>query len=99
MPYTLEINDVPTIMVKGASAEVFGRMIRDQFDVLYAEGATRPRIMSISVHPFISGHPFRMKHIEAALGYVASHGDVWLATGVEINNWYRANYLNQQAAG
>jgi peptidoglycan/xylan/chitin deacetylase (PgdA/CDA1 family) len=99
MPYTLEINDVPTIMVKGASAEVFGRMIRDQFDVLYAEGATRPRIMSISVHPFISGHPFRMKHIEAALGYVASHGDVWLTTGVEVNNWYRANYLNRQAAG
>jgi peptidoglycan/xylan/chitin deacetylase (PgdA/CDA1 family) len=99
MPYTLEINDVPTIMVKGSSAEVFGRMIRDQFDVLYAEGATRPRIMSISVHPFISGHPFRMKHIEAALGYLASHGDVWLTTGVEINNWYRANYLNRQAAG
>jgi allantoinase len=99
MPYTLEINDVPTIMVKGASAEVFGRMIRDQFDVLYAEGAARPRIMSLSVHPFISGHPFRMKHIEAALGYVASHGDVWLTTGVEINNWYRANYLNRHAAG
>jgi len=93
MPYTLEINDVPTILGKGASAEVFGRMIRDQFDVLYAEGATRPRIMSISVHPFISGHPFRMKHIESALGYIASHADVWLTTGVEINNWYRASYL------
>jgi hypothetical protein len=98
MPYTLENNDVPTIMVKGASAEVFGRMIRDQFDVLYAEGATRPRIMSISVHPFISGHPFRMKHIEAALGYITSHRDVWLTTGVEINNWYRANYLNRLPA-
>ena len=93
MPYTLEINDVPTIMVKGTSAEAFGRMIRDQFDVLYEEGKARPRIMSISVHPFISGHPFRMKHIEAALGYIASHPDVWPTTGGEINNWYRANYL------
>jgi len=93
MPYTLEINDVPAIMVKGVTGEDFGRMIRDQFDVLYAEGATRPRVMSISVHPFISGHPFRMKHIEPALGYIASHRDVWLTTGVEINNWYRANYL------
>jgi allantoinase len=98
MPYTLEINDVPAIMVKGTPAEAFGGMIRDQFDVLYAEGATRPRIMSISVHPFISGHPFRMKHIEAALGYVASHDGVWLTTGVEINNWYRANYLRPQPA-
>src|SRR5882762_9720573 len=99
MPYTLEINDVPAIMVKGSSAEVFGRMIRDQFDVLYEEGQKRPRIMSISVHPFISGHPFRMKHIEAALEYVASHADVWRTTGLEINNWYRANYLRDGHAG
>ena len=56
------------------------------------------RIMSISVHPFISGHPFRMKHIEAALGYIASHPDLWLTTGVEINNWYRASYLTPRRA-
>jgi allantoinase len=93
MPYTLELNDVPTILGKGASAEVFGQMIRDQFDVLYAEGAHRPRIMSISLHPFISGHPFRMKHLEAAMAYVASHESVWLTTGGEINDWYRASYL------
>ncbi len=93
MPYTLELNDVPTILGKGASGEVFGRMIVDQFDVLYAEGMERPRIMSISLHPFISGHPFRMKHLEAALAYVASHSAVWLTTGGEVNDWYRANYL------
>ncbi len=40
--------------------------------------------MSISVHPFISGHPFRMKHIEAALGYIASHSAIWRTTGGEI---------------
>ncbi len=93
MPYTVELNDVPTILGKGASAAVFGQMIRDQFDVLYAEGLQRPRVMSISLHPFISGHPFRMKHLEPALAYVASHADVWLTTGGEINDWYRANYL------
>jgi allantoinase len=93
MPYTLELNDVPTILGKGASAEVFGQMIRDQFDVLYEEGRQRPRIMSISLHPFISGHPFRMKHLDSALAYIASHSDVWLTTGGEINDWYRAQYL------
>src|SRR5580658_9170520 len=93
MPYTLEINDVPTIMGKGTTAEDFGRMIRDQFDVLYEEGKSRPRVMSISLHPFISGHPFRMKHIAPALEYIASHADVWKATGGEINDWYRANYM------
>ncbi len=93
MPYTLELNDVPTIAGKGASGEVFGQMIRDQFDVLYEEAIDLPRVMSISVHPFISGHPFRMKYIEAALAYIASHSAVWPATGGEVSDWYRANYL------
>jgi allantoinase len=89
MPYTLELNDVPTIMGKGTSAEVFGQMIKDQFDVLYEEAIELPRVMSISVHPFISGHPFRMKHIESALAYIASHSAIWLTTGGEVSDWYR----------
>ena len=94
MPYTLEINDVPTILGKGASAEVFGQMIRDQFDVLYEEAKALPRVMSISVHPFITGHPFRMKHFRAALDHIAAQDDIWPATGAEINDWFRANCLD-----
>jgi allantoinase len=92
MPYTLEINDVPTILGKGASAEVFAHMIRDQFDVLYAEAIELPRVMSISLHPFISGHPFRMKHLAAALAYIAGHGDIWPTTAGAINDWYRSTH-------
>jgi len=97
MPYTLELNDVPTIMGKGTSAEVFGQMIKDQFDVLYEEANELPRVMSISVHPFISGHPFRMKHIDAALAYIASHGAIWQTTGGEISDWYRRHVLGTGA--
>jgi allantoinase len=97
MPYTLEINDVPTIAGKGASGEVFGQMIRDQFDVLYEESIELPRVMSISMHPFISGHPFRMKHIEAALAYIASHSAIWKTTGGEVSDWYREHCLGRAA--
>jgi allantoinase len=90
MPYTLELNDVPTILGKGTSAEVFGQMIRDQFDVLYEEANELPRVMSISLHPFISGHPFRMKHLESALAYIASHTAIWQTTGGEIADWFNA---------
>lgn len=93
LPYSVEVNDVPTILGKGESPEGFGRIIRDQFDVLYEEAAELPKIMSISLHPPVSGHPFRMKHIEAALAHIASHRDVWLATGAEINFWFRASCL------
>ena len=89
MPYTLELNDVSTIMTKGASAEVFAQMIIDQFDVLYEEAVHLPRVMSMSIHPFITGHPFRMKHFARALDYIATHDDIWLTTGGEVNDWYR----------
>jgi peptidoglycan/xylan/chitin deacetylase (PgdA/CDA1 family) len=92
LPYTVEINDVPTILGKGASGEAFGRIIKDQFDILYEEAARLPKIMSISLHPPVSGHPFRMKYIADALAYIAGHPGVWLATGSEINRWYRENY-------
>lgn len=89
LPYTVEVNDVPTILGKGESPSGFGRIIKDQFDVLYEEAKTLPKVMSISLHPPVSGHPFRMKYIEEALAYIAGHQDVWLATGKEVNNWYR----------
>ncbi len=95
MPYTLEINDVPAILGKGTPAETFGQMIKDQFDVLYEDAIELPRVMSISLHPFITGQPFRMKYIEQALAYIASHNAVWLTTGGEINDWYRANCLGR----
>jgi len=91
IPYTLEINDAVTILHKGASGQVFGQMIRDQFEVLHAEAQEKRRIMSISIHPFITGHPFRALHFKAALRMIAGHDDVWLTTGGEINDWYRAS--------
>ena len=44
MPYSLEINDIPVFLDHHQSGETFGRMIRDQFDGLYEDGAkTGPR--------------------------------------------------------
>ena len=90
IPYTLEIGDIPVFLQHGGSGEQFHDMIVDQFDVLYAEGALRPRVMCIALHPFIIGHPFRAKHLERALAYIKGHDRVWIATGSEIVDWWRA---------
>lgn len=93
MPYSVEVNDLPLLLHFGASGEEMGQMIKDSFDVLYAEGADTARVLPICLHTFIAGQPFRWKHILAALEYIAGHDDVWLPTGGEINDWYRANHL------
>lgn len=90
MPYSIEINDIPAILDGKQSPESFGQMIKDQFDVLYEDGAKSGRVMSICLHPFITGHPFRSKYLDDALKHIVSRQEVWLATGSEIVDAYRA---------
>jgi allantoinase len=93
MPYSAEINDIPALLGLHQSPEMFGQMIRDQFDVLYEDGAKTGRVMSICLHPFLIGHPHRSKYLDQALKHITSRQEVWLATGSEIADWYRKNYL------
>lgn len=89
LPYSIEINDIPAILDGKQSPESFGRMIKDQFDVLYEDGAKSARVMSICLHPFIIGHPFRSKYFADALKHITSRQDVWVTTGSEIVDAYR----------
>ena len=61
----------------------------DQFEVLYNEGKRSARIMSICLHPFIIGHPFRAKYLDRALSEIARVDGVWLATSTEIIDCYK----------
>lgn len=90
LPYTLEIGDIPVFMEQGGSGEDFYRLIVDQLDVLYAEGARNARVLSIAVHPFLSGHAFRARYLEKALAHIKSHDQVWMATGSQILDWYQS---------
>jgi allantoinase len=90
IPYSIEINDIPAFLDGKQSPQSFGQMIKDQFDVLYEDSAESGRVMSICLHPFLIGHPFRIKYFADALKHITSHKDVWLATGSEIVDAYRA---------
>ena len=92
IPYSVEINDIPAFLDLHQSPERFAQMICDQFDVLYADGATTGRVMSICLHPFLIGQPHRSKHFDKALAYITSHKDVWFTTGSEIVDYYNKTY-------
>jgi peptidoglycan/xylan/chitin deacetylase (PgdA/CDA1 family) len=89
IPYSVEINDIPAFLDLKQSPEGFARMICDQFDVLYQDGARTGRVMSICLHPFLIGHPHRAKHFVKALEHITSHAGVWLATGSQIIDHYK----------
>jgi allantoinase len=90
IPYTLELNDMPLFNNPSISIVDFERRIRDTFDTLYEEGAKNGRVMCIALHPFLIGAAHRIKYLDSALAYIASHEEVWLTTGSEIIDAYKA---------
>ena len=90
IPYTVEINDVVISAVQQQPSDEILRRGRDQFDRLYLDGATAPRVMAISIHPFLTGVPHRIKYLEALYDHILAHNDVVMWTGAEILDWYRA---------
>jgi allantoinase len=90
VPYTVEINDVVMSAVQQQPSDEIFRRGRDQFDRLYSDGRTAPRIMAISIHPYLTGVPHRIKYLEALYDYILGHTGVIMWTGAEILDWYRS---------
>ena len=78
LPYALEVNDSTTVVGRGASAAEFADMVVDEFDELLDRSADQPLVMSVVVHSFISGAPFRLRALDRALRHMTAHADrVW----------------------
>lgn len=90
IPYTLESNDMKFCSPGGFnSGEQFFQYLKDAFDVLYAEGETAPKMLSIGMHCRILGRPGRFKALQRFLDYVQSHDRVWICRRNDIaEHWY-----------
>lgn len=90
IPYTLEINDVVIFGLQNHSANEFNLRGRAQFDRLYKESESNVRLMAISIHPYLTGVPHRIKSIEDLLDYIMEFDDICFMTASEIGDWYNA---------
>jgi len=93
IPYTLDANDMRFATNQGFnSGAQFLQYLKDSFDVLYAEGAESPRMMSVGLHCRISGRPGRFAALEAFLKYARSHDDVWFCRRVDVARHWHAEH-------
>jgi peptidoglycan/xylan/chitin deacetylase (PgdA/CDA1 family) len=90
VPYSIELNDIPMMVIQHHTSSEWLQRVRDQFDRLYAEGARNPRVMALAVHPYISGVPHRIRYFEAAYDYMRKKKGVWFTTGEDICEWYKS---------
>ena len=88
VPYTIRNNDIGRIAGSTAmTGAAFLQELKDEFDILYEEGATRRRMMSISAHDRIAGTPTMIKAFDAFITYAKSHKNVSFMRKDAIAKW------------
>ncbi len=90
VPYTLDTNDMRFVSPQGFnSGDQFFTYLKDAFDVLYAEGGTAPKMLSVGLHCRLSGRPARAAALARFLDYVQARERVWIARRVDIARHWR----------
>ena len=89
LPYTVELNDIPMMIVQHHESDYLLKRAIDQFDRLYEEGGERAKVMSLAIHAYISGQPHRIKYLEIFYEYVASKPGVLHWNGEQMLEWYQ----------
>lgn len=90
VPYTLDTNDMRFASPQGFnSGEQYFQYLKDAFDVLYAEGASVPKMLSVGLHCRIVGRPARFAALQRFVDYVQQHQDVWLCRRIDIAEHWR----------
>lgn len=93
VPYTLDTNDMRFVAPQGFnSGEQFFAYLKDAFDVLYAEGAQRPKMLSIGLHCRIAGRPARAAALARFLDYLKQHDKVWVCRRIDIARHWREQH-------
>jgi peptidoglycan/xylan/chitin deacetylase (PgdA/CDA1 family) len=90
MPLSGDIDDAALLLGMHHDEDEVLAQLTDQFDVLYEEAAKHGgRIMSVMLHPWAIGQPYRIGTLERALAHFMRHPGVWPATGSEILDAWR----------
>lgn len=99
VPYALELNDSTSMIGRHVGPVEFSTMIIDEFEELLAAATVeQPLVLSIVVHSFISGVPFRLRQLTRALEHIAARtGDgVWLTQPRHIHSAVQAGLLARE---
>jgi len=88
LPYTVEMNDVAMMAIGTHTSDEWLKRGLKHFERLYMESASSTRIMSISIHPYLTGVPHRIGYLEELLDAIRQHDDVVFMTGAQILDWY-----------
>jgi peptidoglycan/xylan/chitin deacetylase (PgdA/CDA1 family) len=80
----VRLNDIAGFDFPGFNPAAYEQQLTDECDQLYAEGATRRRVMVIGLHGRISSHACRVRVLDRIFTRLRGHDDVWWARKDQI---------------
>lgn len=92
MPYSVELNDIPVVMIQHHDEQELPRRMRLTAERLKHEAVSQgPKVMCFAIHAYISGVPHRIGALEQAIADLAADPDLVFMQGREILDWYEAS--------
>ncbi|MGC1877187.1 MAG: polysaccharide deacetylase family protein, partial [Pseudolabrys sp.] len=90
LPYNFEIHDIVMMALQHLPSDQWHSRALDHFRTLYEESAERPKVMAMACHPYLSGVPHRIGHVERTFAELLAHDGVVAWDGAKILDWYLA---------
>ncbi|MBO6865187.1 MAG: hypothetical protein JJ878_21375, partial [Alphaproteobacteria bacterium] len=72
---------------------------KDSFDILYREGAERPKMLTVGLHARLLGRPGRIGALHRIFDYVLSHEHVWITRRDDIARHWAARHPDPRIRG
>jgi len=93
IPYTFDVNDAKYFLTPGwMSGEDFLAYLQNTVRCLYREGEYLPKMMTVALHPRISGRPGRAEVIARFLDFLKDFPQLWITTRAQIaRHWYEVH--------
>jgi peptidoglycan/xylan/chitin deacetylase (PgdA/CDA1 family) len=90
LPYPIELNDQPAMVFRRDGPDEFFASAIVQFDEMLRATEKYSQVFVVSLHSFIVGQPYRLKHLRRLLEHIKSHeADIWITKPGDIAAYYR----------
>jgi len=88
MPYSLDLNDSVIFAVERQSSAEMYRRVMDTVEYFDAKSREQQRVLTLPLHPHLTGVPHRMLYFERVLDTLLARPDTVFMTGSEIADWF-----------
>ncbi len=84
LPVAYEWDDMRLFIERRMQAWYYPVMLREAFALFDREGRERPRVLPLSIHPWVFGAPHRLRYLDETLSALCSAPGVWIARASEL---------------